>query len=139
MKITLLSYKIACWSLILGGIVHTVTALTAPKSAELKEILLKMKAFTAQMLGSEINMLSFHQGFSLMMGLLLFGYGALNFLILQNNQQAYIPTNILLLNSIVSLISVALSIQYFFMVPIVLTGIAFFGFSISLITKNSRK
>ncbi|AWV97091.1 LIC_13387 family protein [Arcticibacterium luteifluviistationis] len=138
MKITSLSHKIASWSLILGGIGHTTAALSNPKTAELNELLSTMKAFTTHLLGSEVNMFSFHQGFSLMMGLLLFGYGALNLLILKNNVQAQMPSNILILNIIISLVSVVLSVKYFFLIPIVLTGMAFLGFSISLVAKNYK-
>ncbi|PHR30309.1 MAG: hypothetical protein COA38_10760 [Fluviicola sp.] len=139
MKVSRLSFKIASWTLIVGGLIHTVSDLATPKTAEMNVLALQMREFTAEIMGSEINMLSFHQGFSLMMGLLLFGYGALNVLILKNNQQAQLPSNILGLNIIISLIGVALSINYFFIVPILLTGIPLIGFSISLLTKNSNK
>lgn len=139
MKVSILSFKIASWTLIVGGIIHTVSDLATPKTAEMNVLALQMREFTAEIMDSEINMLSFHQGFSLMMGLLLFGYGALNLLIQKNNQKAQLPSNILVLNIIISLIGVALSINYFFIVPILLTGIPLIGFSISLLTKNSNK
>lgn len=136
MKITLISYKIASWALILVGIGHTITDLTTPKTLEQNDFILKMKEFTIQILGAETDIFSFHQGFSLMMGLLLFAYGLLNLLILKNNKSANLASNILILNIIVSLISVILSLKYFFIVPVVFTSIAFLGFLISLSTKN---
>jgi len=135
MKVTSMSYKIASWALVLGGVLHSLSDLLSPDTPERNEIMLQMKEITSQIFGTEFNMLSFFQGFSLMMGLLLFGYGALNLLILKNNQQADIPSNILILNIIVTLVTVMLSVKYFFIVPIVLTSIAFVGFSISFIAK----
>ena len=136
MKVSMMSYKIASWTLLLGGILHTVSDLLSPETPEKNEIILQMKAFTGQVLGTEFNLFGFFQGFSFMMGLLLIGYGALNLLILKNNQQAYLPSNILILNIIISLVSVIISIKYFFIIPAILTGIPLLGFLISFITQN---
>ena len=135
MKVEKISSKIASWSLIFVGIGHTITDLTSPKTESHNDFIIKMKEFPIEILGRETNIFSFHQGFSLMMGLLLFGYGLLNILILRNNQASTIPTNIVILNSIICVISFVLSIKYFFIVPIVFTGIALLGFAISLIIK----
>lgn len=129
--------NIASSALIFVGIGHTITDLTSPKTEVQNDFLLKMKEFTIEILGTETNIFSFHQGYSLMMGLLLFGYGLLNILISKNNKESGLPTNILVLNSIVCFASLLLSIRYFFVVPIVLTGIAFTGYTISLI-KNKK-
>ncbi len=99
-------------------------------------MIVTMKDLTFQMLGTEANIFYFYQGFSLMMGTLLIGYGLLNILILKNNQQSNLPSNILILNIIISLVSVIISIKYFFIVPIAFTGIPFLGFMISLSTKK---
>lgn len=137
MEMTWRSYKVASWSMILVGIGHTITDLTTPKTAEQEGWMLEMKTFVVQIMGTTVDIFSFHQGFSLMMGLLLFGYGTLNLLILKNNGQAPLPTNILLLNCLITLVSVVLSIQYFFTVPIILTGIAFLGYSISILMQKN--
>lgn len=136
MKITSMSFKIASWMLLLGGILHSLSDLLSPETPERNEIILQMKAITSQVFGTKFSMFSFFQGFSLMMGLLLFGYGALNLLILKNNQQADIPSNILILNIIITLVCVMLSVKYFFIVPIAITSIAFVGFLIAFITKT---
>jgi hypothetical protein len=135
MKVEKISSKIASWSLIFVGIGHTITDLTSPKTESQNDFIIKMKEFPLEVLGSETNIFSFHQGFSLMMGLLLFGYGLLNILILRNNQESSIPTNIIIFNIIICVISFVLSIKYFFIVPIVFTGISLLGFAISLIIK----
>ena len=135
MKVEKISSKIASWSLIFVGIGHTITDLTSPKSETQIDFIQKMKEFPIEIMGTETNIFSFHQGFSLMMGLLLFGYGLLNILILRNNQASSIPTNIIIFNIIICVISFVLSIKYFFIVPIVFTGISLLGFTISLIIK----
>ena len=135
MNVKKTSSKIASWSLILVGIGHTITDLTSPKSETQIDFIQKMKEFPIEIMGTETNIFSFHQGFSLMMGLLLFGYGLLNILILRNNQASSIPTNIIIFNIIICAISFVLSIKYFFIVPIVFTGISLLGFAISLIIK----
>ena len=82
MNVKKTSSKIASWSLILVGIGHTITDLTSPKSETQIDFIQKMKEFPIEIMGTETNIFSFHQGFSLMMGLLLFGYGLLNILYL---------------------------------------------------------
>lgn len=136
MKVTLMSYKIASWTLLLGGLIHTISDLLAPETPEKNEIIGQMKAYTGQVLGTEFNLFGFFQGFSFTMGLLFVGYGALNLLILKNNQQVQLPSNILLLNIVVTLISVIISIKYFFLIPTLLVGIPFLGFLISFLTQN---
>ena len=138
MKIEKISSKIASWSLVFVGIGHTITDLTSPKTPSQNDFIIKMKEFPIEVLGSNATIFSFHQGFSLMMGLLLFGYGLLNILILRNNKALSIPTNIVTFNIIICLTCLALSIKYFFIVPILFTGIAFLGFTISLITKRIK-
>lgn len=136
MRITMISFKIASWTLLLGGILHTVSDLLSPETPERNAIISQMKELTGIALGTEFNMYSFFQGFSLTMGLLLFGFGALNILILKNNQGAHLPSNILVLNIIVSLIALTISLNYFFIIPIILTGIPFLGYLISFVTRK---
>ncbi|MDO6759353.1 hypothetical protein Q4566_04005 [Tamlana sp. 2_MG-2023] len=133
-----ISSKIASWSLMFVGIGHTITDLTSRKTSSQNDFIIKMKEFPIEVLGSNATIFSFHQGFSLMMGLLLFGYGLLNILILRNNQTSPIPVNIVFFNIVICLISLVISIKYFFIVPILFIGIAFLGFTISLITKRIK-
>ena len=136
MKISLKSFLIASWALLIGGIFHSLSDLLSPATDERIEVMNQMKVLTSEVLGSEFNMLSFFQGFSLMMGLLTFGYGALNVLIIKSFRDNGVPHSILVFNTIITLMCVILSIKYFFIIPIILTAIPFIGFSISLITKK---
>ena len=139
MKTSLVSYKIASWSLLLIGLGHTITYLTAPNTPEQNELITTMKGLNFNMLGVDANILSFYDGFSLMMGLLLIGYGLINILILRNSQQSHLPSNIIILNVVISFFSAVISLKYFFLIPVVFTSIPFIGFIISLSTRNRSK
>jgi len=139
MKTSLVSYKIASWSLLLIGLGHTITYLTAPNTPEQNELIITMKGLNFNMLGVDANILSFYDGFSLMMGLLLIGYGLMNILILRNSQQSHLPSNVMILNVVISFFSAVISLKYFFLIPVVFTSIPFIGFIISLSTRNRSK
>lgn len=130
------SFKLASWSFLLLGIGHTITDLTSPKTIEQEKLIVEMKAFSIQIAGSETSVYSFHLGFSLMMGLLLFGYGFLNLLITKDKQERNIASSIIVFNLVISAISLLLSIKYFFIVPVVFTSISLFAYSIAFITKK---
>lgn len=136
MKIKLISFKIASWALLLGGIFHSLSDILSPMTPERIEIMTKMRSLSSHVLGTEFNMLSFFKGFSFMMGLLTFGYGALNVVIVKSFKNTDIPNRILILNTIITLMCLVISVKYFFLIPIILTAIPFIGFSISLLTKN---
>jgi len=124
-------YKVGCWSFILVGLGHIVTSMFAPITPERADIILEMKNFSITMAGTESNLYLFHEGFSLMMGVLLIGYGLLNLLL---TKASVMPgNNIILVNTTVSFIAFIISIKYFFMVPIILLCIAFLCFLIILI------
>ncbi len=136
MKLSKFSCQIASWSLILVGIGHTITDITTPIPPNLHRFIIEMKNFSISILGTSNNIFSFYQGFSFMMGLLLFAYGVLNLLLLKNNKQSNIPSNVLIFNITITFIALIISINYFFIVPIVFTGISFLGFTTSLLFKN---
>lgn len=138
MKISLVSYKIASWSLLIIGFGHTITYLTAPNTPEQNQLITTIKALNFDMLGVDANIFSFYEGFSLMMGLLLIGYGLINILTLKNNKQSCLPTNMLILNIIISFFSVVISLKYFFLIPVVFTSIPFIGYLISLSTRKMK-
>lgn len=70
--------KIGYWSFILLGIGHVVTSMIIPDTPERSKIIQEMQNFSISMAGTESNLYLFHEGFSLMMGLLLIGYGLIN-------------------------------------------------------------
>jgi len=139
MKTSLVSYKIASWSLLVIGFGRTITFLTAPNTSEQNELITTMKALNFNMLGVDANIFSFYTGFSLMMGLLLICYGVINLLMLKNNRQSRLPNNILILNIIISFFSVVISLKYFFIVPVIFTTIPLIGYLISLSTRNKNQ
>jgi hypothetical protein len=136
---TKLFYKISSWSFILVGIGHLIGHLLSPKTSEQIEMLQTMKEFTIAMPGTETNLLLFYTGFSLMMGIMLLSYGVINLLLLKNIKQInWIDNQILITNTLVSFMSLILAIKYFFIIPIVLMGIALTGFTLALIITNKQ-
>lgn len=135
MKCLLIVFKVGSWSYILVGLGHLVTSMSVPVTAERVEIIQAMKDFPIVMLGTESNLYLFHEGFSLMMGFLLFAYGLLNLLVVRKNK---IPSkDIIAVNIVVSLVALALSIRYFFIVPIFFLGTALLCFAIALAVSNN--
>jgi len=135
MNLSKISYKIASWSLILVGIGHTITTLLSSPTAVQKEFIVKMQNFSVDIFGSQTNIYSLHLGFSLMMGLLLFGYGLLSLQILKTQQN---PTfSVLVLNILITLMAVIISQLLFFIIPVLFTSVAMIGFITALITKKN--
>ena len=129
MNSTRMFHMIGSWSFMLLGIGHLATYFLLPITPEQEHMMHKMKNFAISMPGPDSNLLLFHEGFSLMMGMLLIGYGAINvFLMAEQSfdlpKSKFIPP----LNLFVSLVAVVLSIAYFFIVPVVFTTISFFAF-----------
>lgn len=131
MKSLSIIYKAGCWSFILVGLGHIVTSMLVPNTPERVNIIQEMKNFSISIAGTRSNLYLFHEGFSLMMGVLLIGYGFLNLLL---TDAWMIPgKNIILINVTVSLIAFVISIKYFFMVPTILLCAAFLCFVMALI------
>jgi hypothetical protein len=124
-------HKTGSCAFLLTGTGHLMAHFLAPKTAPQLEMMKSMEKFSISMPGTQSNLLLFHEGFSIMMGILLFSFGLMNLIlykISESDPKTY--KNILLLNCVLSLISFILSVKYFFVVPVVLMGIAtlsFFG------------
>jgi hypothetical protein len=130
-----LYYKIGAWSFVLLGIIHLLAHISMPKTAEQTVLSQSMEQFKINLFGSGTNVLDFYDGFSIIMGFILFSYGLLNLVLIKYNYSSasnFRP--ILLLNSLVSIITCALSIQFFFIIPpIALTTIASLAFVLAYI------
>lgn len=123
-------YKVGCWSFILVGLGHLVTFIMVPDTAERVEVIHTMQNFSISMAGTESNLYLFYEGFSLMMGILLMGFGLLNLFLIKSLPS---PSKyILFTNTFISFIALLISIKYFFLVPVVFLGIAFLSFLIAM-------
>lgn len=138
MNFTKFSYKIACWAFIVIGVGHIATDLLSPKTHEQIEYIHAMKEFSINLLGTETNIYSLFQGFSIIMGLLFVSYGLINLFFLQNHKKNLVAKNIILLNILISLACMLLSLKYLFIVPITLTGLAFLAFTFSYINRKAK-
>ncbi|BDS15220.1 LIC_13387 family protein [Aureispira anguillae] len=123
-------HKIGAWSFILLGMAHFMgTLLFTQENPKELAIAQAMEAHPVDLLGAQLNLLLLHQGFSLMMGFMVFSYGFINFLFLKSNPETIENNHLLALgNSLVASIALGLSIKYFFIIPIAFTGIACMSF-----------
>ncbi|MCA0133898.1 LIC_13387 family protein [Winogradskyella alexanderae] len=138
MNLSKVSYKIACWAFIVVGLGHIATDLISPKTSEQIGYINTMKELIITIVGTETNIYSFYQGFSLIMGLILASYGLINLFFIRNNKTSLVPKNIFFLNILVALVCMFLTVKYLFVVPIILTGLAFFGFTLSFIQQKNQ-
>ncbi len=129
-------YRAGCWSFILVGIGHLVTSRLIPNTPERDKMVEEMKNFSISLSGSESNLYLFHEGFSLMMGVLLIGFGALNLSFLEASTTP--RKRVVLVAVMVSFISLLISINYFFIVPVLLLLIASFCFLAALVIPKGR-
>ena len=119
-------YMAGSAALVLVGAGHLATSLLMPKTPAQETMVATMKGFVIDMPGTVTNLYQFHQGFSIMMGVLLISYGALAMLFVKAASiEAALRTPVLGFNMLVALASLLLSIAFFFVVPIALTGVAF--------------
>ena len=124
---------IGSWSFVFLGIGHLVTHLFLPKTPEQEKMIQVMKDFVISMPGPDSTLLLFHEGFSLMMGLLLISYGTVNILFFAEDSSDFLRSkHIAMLNVLVSLLAVVLSVIYFFIVPVVFTAISLIAFGLVL-------
>lgn len=125
-----LFYRIGSWAFILLGVGHLVTQWFAPRTAEQEAILEVMRNFAVRLPGSEGNLYLYHVGFSSTMGVLLIAYG-LQALVMASfcNHNPEAERRLFALHTGVSVLAALLSLQFFFLVPIVFMSVAslFFG------------
>lgn len=141
MKKSNLYYKIGAWALVILGIGHPSTHLLMTKTEEQMAMAQSMKQFKITLLGTESNMLSFYNGFSLIMGFSILSYGLLNLVLIKyklNSSPNFRP--ILLFNSLISIATCLLSIQFFYIVPpILFTGIASLAFALAYLSYPKKE
>ena len=104
---------------VLLGAGHTLTEVamgSQPPREEISPAIEAMKRSEVPMPGGGVSLFMLMRGFSLMMGLLLIGFGLLNLLLPAKT------IAIVALDAAVSAIGLALSIRYLFVVPIVSTA-----------------
>lgn len=123
-------HQIGTWSFILLGLVHLAgTVFFMQEDPKQLAIAQAMEAHPVDLLGTQLNLLLLHQGFSIMMGFMVFSYGFINFIFLKSSPENISNNQLLALgNSLVAGIALGLSILYFFIIPIALTGTACLSF-----------
>jgi hypothetical protein len=122
--------SVGSWALVALGVGHLVTSQLTPASPARDAVISAMEAFAIVMPGRAGNLYQYYSGFSLMMGVLLIAYGALALVALRGKAvDSRADRPVLATNALVSAVAVAMSIQFFFAVPIVLTAVALAAYS----------
>ncbi len=125
-----ISFVIAAWCMILFGVIHEATFVYSYIILTDQEpVVQAMKHFP--IVGTPTHLYSFYNGYALMMGLLLVSFGVGNLILIRGDAKRILALrSVMMLNIVVSLVSLLLSIVYFsFIVPVVLTGLALVFFS----------
>lgn len=111
-------------SIVLVGLGHTVGELTSKEAAlpeHVRETLASMKTVHIQMPGRKVALFEMMRGFSLMMGVALIVIGILNHL---SASYAAESNAALIINIVFSIFSVAISVRYFFIFPVIFMSLA---------------
>ena len=118
-------YRIGSWAFILLGVGHLLTQWLAPRTAEQDAIHEVMRNFPVRLAGSDGNLYLYYVGFSSTMGVLLIAYGllALAMAPLYANHLAA-GRRLVALHTGVSVLTVLLSLKFFFIVPVVFMSVA---------------
>lgn len=123
--------RVGSWSLILVGAGHLLTDLLTPMAPGQQEIVRRMKEVAVALPGSQRSLWDYHHGFSLMMGLLLIGYGAVTLAMARaeaGSEDRLAP--VLGISFLVCLAALALSAVHFFAIPVLFTSVACASFAL---------
>lgn len=124
-------YKTGAWAFIIVGAGHLLTHWFSPKTSEQEAILNVMREFAIVMPGSAGNLYLYYTGFSLMMGSLLIAYGIQA--LLNCSDRTLQDVRMLAFHTGVAACGVALSMMYFFLVPIAFMTVALITFALCLL------
>ena len=133
MELPEILFHLGSASMILVGLGHTVGELTSDESKlteDVQQTIASMKQAYVQMPGRKVALFTMMQGFSLMMGLSLILIGILNHL---SASYAVQSSAILVLNIVFSIISVAISVRYFFIFPVIFMGLTSLCYAAALV------
>ncbi len=135
-----LIYGLGCWLLgIVTGALHTLFEL-APKSARGEELSQLLATFTLELPGSQVSAYSLFFGISLLMGVMLIGFGVVNLLVLRSTPKNQLPSlSFQTVNVLFSLLAFLLAWNYLFILPLALTGLSFLCFLSVLIAGRMRR
>lgn len=130
MKSSRLLFSIGAWSFLLLGVGHLATQLQLMRSPGPRPAVFEaMESFQAPVLGPPVDLLSLYYGFSLMMGILLVAVGWLGLFFLK--READFPLrgrSLLVFYSALSLITLVLSLRFFFIVPVAFSLVCLVSF-----------
>jgi hypothetical protein len=133
-------FKTGSLSMMIIGIGHTTIHFAVKgKDPAGAHVVAQMEQFKINIggLGSR-NLLEFHEGFSITMGILLFFFGLQNFLIANNLKTYNIKRGIIWIPVLTAAVLLLLSLKYFIIIPQALSFIALVSYGMCL-WKNEVK
>jgi hypothetical protein len=117
------------WSFVVLGVGHLATTLLAPTPAAAGGVIAAMRGFAIAMPGRTGSMYDYYQGFGLMMGILLIAYGVLAVLTPSNRR-------VVAVHAVVSAVALAMSLRFFFAVPVIAMAVALVAFGAALVVSQ---
>ncbi|HHG91119.1 MAG TPA: hypothetical protein ENJ90_11680 [Devosia sp.] len=132
-------YGLGCWLFgVVTGAVHVLFEL-APKSEKGEELSQLLATFILELPGGQVSAYSLFFGISLLMGLMLIGFGIANLLVLHRTPKDHLPPlSFQTVNMLFSLLALLLAWNYLFILPTLLTGLSFLCFLFVLIAGKVR-
>ena len=135
MRLPKLLYRTGSASLILVGLGHLATSLLMPKNPQQLAMVQTMQGFAIDFPGPARNLYHYHEGFSIMMGMLLVSYGVLAILIERAaTLEVALTTPLMAFHMLVTLGMLLVSLNFFFAVPIGFTAAAFLAYTLAWVT-----
>ena len=124
-------FQIGAWSFILLGMGHLGSQIAFMLSSDpLPPVIQAMSEFIAPLPGSSIDLLSLHNGFSLMMGILLVAVGVLNLFVCGLVPDFPLRSGrVIAFNIGLSALTLLIAIKFFFLVPVVFSLFALVFYS----------
>ncbi len=124
--------RVGSWSLVLVGAGHLLTDQLAPPSPQQEEMIRRMREVAVALPGPHRTLWAYHHGFSLMMGLLLMGFGAVTLAIARAEvASADRLAPVFGISALVCLAALALSATHFFVIPVLFTAVASASFALA--------
>lgn len=110
---------------VFSGFGHLFFELFAPRNPEAMQMIEAQKAFQISMPGTQTTLYTLTFGVSVILGLMLIGYGVMNLQVARETPKGALPSRTFqIINIVFALIAFILAWNYLFLIPTILTGAA---------------
>jgi hypothetical protein len=136
MSVSSALFKVGAWLLLLYGVGHVLGYFYGRAEKHDRVIIQSMKQALHHLPGVTRTVFHLHEGYSLVMSLMLMAFGALDLTlahVVPGSVTASI--DILVLNIAVAVLNLAIAIRYFFIGPVLLAGLSAAAFLVALFVR----